>query len=142
MALELIWGTCRNGHRRTDENTATRRDGRLVCKACKRIRDAARRAALREANPIKPRRSVPWTEHAREVHMERIEGQHRSKIEEVEFMLEAGTALVDLPQRLGTTASALARFLYRRDRADLARPFTRLVEAERREAERAARLAA
>lgn len=42
---------CINGHLFDAANTKIDRDGHRVCKACRRLRDKKRRAALRAANP-------------------------------------------------------------------------------------------
>jgi hypothetical protein len=56
------------------------------------------------------------------------------RVEDVEFLMQAGEAPEQIMSRLGTSSGTLARYLARHERPDLARPFWRLRDAERRAA--------
>lgn len=53
-------------------------------------------------------------------------------IEDLEWLLEQGESHANIAERLGSSPTALARRLHRAGRHDLARPFGRLANAERR----------
>lgn len=46
------------------------------------------------------------------------------RLEDVEEMIQAGRGTAEILKRLDTSAAALTRYLYRKQRPDLARPFT------------------
>jgi len=56
------------------------------------------------------------------------------RVDDVDFLMQAGEAPEQITARLGTAAGTLARYLFRHDRPDLARPFWRLDASERRAA--------
>lgn len=124
----LITGTCPKGHQRTPETAYVRSDGRISCRVCRRLLQAAVRAApgyvpRKYKRKPKPSRARGHDSQARVV----------ERLEEIEFMLDGSTQVAGLAERLGSTNAGTARFLYRRGRPELARKFEQLARSQREE---------